>query len=270
MLLPHNNAETIEVNTDNVNKTQYYFSDSATRNLRNKMIRRILCLRNDSGAAVSPSGKSVVSTTIFDKATLVLVSNSAEIINRASLFDFFAATSNYGNVLKINAIIDWSKSYVEIANSTGLNAAETFVFTVFYDEKEIPKVYTGPIALENIEVITNSVTEKKFLFPDDSRFVGRKVRHIVFSAQQYSRTGKTNYGYSGSFDDKHYLVLNIAGKERFYNVPLVNFKNVNQSFENFIELNGFVVDWAKSYVLVGTTSNLNVSYSWTFNILMEK
>jgi hypothetical protein len=127
--LPVNKVENIEITIDAARK-QYKFGD--IENLRGKKIRVIDFFRV-TDVPVSPLANPLANDTVFNKSFLVLAIRGKEDINRVPLA-VFNPKDNFGRRLLLNdVVVDWPKSFIEVGNTVGIVANETYFCNIYFE-----------------------------------------------------------------------------------------------------------------------------------------
>ena len=122
------NLENIELVVDNVNKTKFTFPD--IENLRGKKVK-IIDIPSVTELTVTPLGHANVNSTVYSKSFLVLNVGGKEQVNRIPLKSLNPFANNT-RLFFDDLVIDWTRSYIEVGNTTGLVADEAFYLNVFF------------------------------------------------------------------------------------------------------------------------------------------
>lgn len=126
---------TINVGANNGNNSHNF---GQLPNIRDALYIKRVESFSASSVAITLDGKTVISDVVLKKSFLKLVElggSNAE-IHVFPLWDLNQNASNL-EVKDINCqAIDWEKSGVYIADTTGLNANESFAFKIVYEKKK--------------------------------------------------------------------------------------------------------------------------------------
>ena len=254
-------VETVEVKTNSTTKTKFYFGEQPI--LRNKRVLYIHAWQV-ANVAESPSDLAVVNNTVFHKSFLVLVSKNKEIINRIPL-DQLMAIYNTQNVLLLDLIINFPKSYIEIGSIASLNASETFLFTFYCNDRieEIPE-YRG-INVENIEVKTTPNTIQKFHLPDHENLSGKKIQFIEYINSSVATTPGGDSLVNTTVRDKSYLTIASKGQEIIKKIPLYPLRS--QVIDGFkIPIDNIEIDFPNSYFEIPDTADTVADEKFFLNV----
>ena len=137
------NHESIEVLC--TGSTRYNFSGSVADKLQNKYIVGVSA-QHVNTVTNTPLNNAVVNDTVFRKAYLTLQHHGEERVTALPFpviqFAQTVANGGYSNgIFPVNFLfVDFYKSFISVANATGLVANEAFLLN-FYYVKEIPAQY---------------------------------------------------------------------------------------------------------------------------------
>lgn len=117
-----------------ITKKEIYFPDDNF--LKGKRIAAIECYCDSSIVAVTtpknPANKSFISDTIYKKSYLVLEQTNRKKINLLPI-SLIAFETSYDKQIFFNDLqINWPKSYIKIANTTGLTINTIFYLLIHY------------------------------------------------------------------------------------------------------------------------------------------
>ncbi len=257
-------AETVEIKINSTNQTKFYFPELP--NLRDKLIERIDTYYVSS-ISESPEDRALCNNTVMFKAFLVLVSKGNEVINRIPLNNILI-TATLFNSFPLNLVIDYTKSYIEIANTASLSASESFIFTFYFNEREfIQPIRPGSLMkIENIEILTSPTSIRRFHFPDNENLRNKIIKVIIYpdSISTVLTPGGDSLVNITVFK-KSYLVLVSRNKEIINKIPLYTLQK-NRYDENRVAFNNIEIDFVKSYIEVSDTADLVATEKFFLNI----
>lgn len=120
----------IEIEISSVNKTKFGFPD-----IQNLAGKKIVALEARNDMTATPTGRSVINGFVFGKAFLTLKGcNNSEDIAELPLVSI-DPTKNSGLIREIaEKQIDVSNSFITVGSTAGLNANESFLIGVYYED----------------------------------------------------------------------------------------------------------------------------------------
>jgi len=256
-----NYIQTVEVPTNSTTKTKFYFQEQPL--LRKK---RILYMNAWflTYISKSPSGLALISSAVFYKSFLVLVSKNKEVINRIPLNHLIIGYSGNRGPLLIDHIIDFPKSYIEVGSIANLDANATFLFTFYCNDiiKELPEYRN--MNIENIEVKTTPATLHKFFFPDNENLRNKRIQFIEYAHDNISMTPGGYDVVNDTVKEKSFLTIVSKGQEIIRKIP-VNFLLPLYEVHK-IPLDSVEIDFPDSYVEIPDTTNTVADQRYFFNI----
>ncbi|MGZ8505728.1 MAG: hypothetical protein ACXWW0_00135 [Bacteroidia bacterium] len=104
------------------------------RTLEGKTVHKIIA-QSVTYLTTSPSGAAVINATAFKNAYLVLRQNNADVVENLPLSTLQPQTNNGVEKDFHLENIDWANSKIHVGTTTGLVAAEQFVFTIGYTDQ---------------------------------------------------------------------------------------------------------------------------------------
>ena len=126
---PVERVEVFEVETEGANRRRLKIG-----NIDNLLSRKItgIQLWKIGDVSIAPSGRPVVADAVFIKSFLTLSIQGEERISEVPLTAFHQPTNNGFRFELDEKVINWENSFIEIAENTGVNDTDSFVFQIHY------------------------------------------------------------------------------------------------------------------------------------------
>jgi len=259
------NCETVEIKTTNTSTTKFYFDEYP--NLRGKVIQRVdnYALGN---LQKSPTNRSIVNNTVYEKSFLVLVSQGREVINRVPLSQLTPA-ANGGLPIFFNHIIDFPKSYIEVGTKASLSGSESFLLNFYYTDPDFStRIPTNtPVKVENIEFLSSPITISKFYFPDNENLRGKLIHNIYVPSNNQFICPTGDNSINSTVMKYAYVTLVSKNREIVSKLPYLSFNHTVVPIGNQIVFSNIEIDFPKSYIEVPTTGDLVATEKFFFNIV---
>lgn len=206
---------------------------------------------------VAPSGATVY--TGAGQITMTEFNTRAKKIYDLN-FDEMRTSTNLGNMLFINKIIDFSQSSLTIPNA-GTYAGQSVLILIYYDEPSqmgfVPAEGQNRTTFDSFELPILNTTKTRWTFPENNELRGKKFQQLMLQVNCPTPSGYA--AISQTVAKNAYITLKRNNYEFIKQLPLWRLYQVGDLWA--LRFQNIVFDFTNSYIDFISTAGITPGVS---------